>query len=54
MGNGTIAPRNLNLSSRWRWVVRFMPRTFYPRRKEPPVPIGQEAGMDPEPVWTWW
>jgi hypothetical protein len=23
-----------------------------PPRKEPPVPIGQEAGWDSEPVWT--
>jgi hypothetical protein len=22
--------------------------------KEPPVPIGQEAGWAPEPVWTLW
>jgi hypothetical protein len=22
--------------------------------KEPPVPIGQEAGWAPESVWTWW
>jgi hypothetical protein len=25
-----------------------------PPRKEPPVPIGQEAGWTPEPVWTTW
>jgi hypothetical protein len=28
------------------------PATLYPRGKDPPVPIGQEAGWDPEPVWT--
>jgi hypothetical protein len=22
--------------------------------KEPPIPIGQEAGWAPEPVWTLW
>jgi hypothetical protein len=25
-----------------------------PLRKEPPVPIGKEAGWAPEPVWTLW
>jgi hypothetical protein len=25
-----------------------------PLGKEPPVPIGYEAGWDPEPVWTTW
>jgi len=25
-----------------------------PSGKEPPVPIGQEAGWVPEPVWTQW
>jgi hypothetical protein len=25
---------------------------LYPRGKEPPVPIVQEAGWAPEPVWT--
>jgi hypothetical protein len=27
---------------------------LYPRGKDPPVPIGQEAGWVPEPVWTQW
>jgi hypothetical protein len=28
------------------------PPRFYPRGKDPPVPIVQEAGWAPEPVWT--
>jgi hypothetical protein len=34
-------------------VVSVTPRPrFYPRGKDPPVPIVQEAGWAPEPVWT--
>jgi hypothetical protein len=25
---------------------------LYPQGKDPPIPIGQEAGWAPEPVWT--
>jgi hypothetical protein len=28
------------------------PAALLPPRKGPPVPIGQEAGWAPEPVWT--
>jgi hypothetical protein len=28
------------------------PAALYPPGKEPPVPIGQEAGWAPEPAWT--
>jgi hypothetical protein len=28
------------------------PTALYPRGKAPPVPIVQEAGWAPEPVWT--
>jgi hypothetical protein len=28
------------------------PAALYPRGKDPPVPIVQEAGWAPEPVWT--
>jgi hypothetical protein len=31
---------------------RHVPAALYPRGKDPPVPIGQEAGWAPEPVWT--
>jgi hypothetical protein len=33
------------------WVVSA-PAALLPPGKEPPVPIGQEAGWAPEPVWT--
>jgi hypothetical protein len=50
-----LAPRHdgiLDLGTRWRWVVSFTPRPLYPPGKEPLLPIGQEAGWSPEPVWT--
>jgi hypothetical protein len=31
---------------------RHAPAALYPREKGPPVPIVQEAGWAPEPVWT--
>jgi hypothetical protein len=31
---------------------RHVPAALYPRRKDPPVTIVQEAGWAPEPVWT--
>jgi hypothetical protein len=31
---------------------RLAPAALYPRGKGPPVPIVQEAGWAPEPVWT--
>jgi hypothetical protein len=31
---------------------RHAPAALYPRGKDPPVPIVQEAGWAPEPVWT--
>jgi hypothetical protein len=34
-GSGGIAPRILDLSTRWRWVVSFTPRPLYPRGREP-------------------
>ena len=33
------------------WVVNSMPRPFHLQEKDP-VPIIQEAGWDPEPVWA--
>ena len=33
-----------------RWVVNAMPRPLYPGKD--PVPIVQEAGWAPGPVWT--
>jgi hypothetical protein len=31
---------------------RHAPAALYPRGKGPPVPIGQEDELAPEPVWT--
>jgi hypothetical protein len=31
---------------------RHAPAALYPRGKDPAVPIVQEAGWAPEPVWT--
>jgi hypothetical protein len=31
---------------------RHAPAALLPPGKGPPVPIGQEAGLAPEPVWT--
>ena len=33
------------------WVVNATPRSLYPRERDP-VPIVQEAGWAPGPVWT--
>jgi len=38
-GNGGIAPRMLDLGTRWWWVVSFLTRPLYPRGKCP-VHIG--------------
>ena len=35
----------------WGWVVNVTPRPLYPRERYP-VPIVQEAGWAPGPVWT--
>jgi len=35
MGSGSIAPHILNLGTRWRSVVSFMPDHFTPREKAP-------------------
>jgi hypothetical protein len=34
-GSGGIAPRILDLCTKWRWVVRFTPRPLYPQGKSP-------------------
>jgi hypothetical protein len=34
-GSGGIAPRTIDLGTRWRWVVSFTPRPFYPQGKSP-------------------
>jgi len=47
-GSGGIAPRILNISARWRWVISFTPRPLY-HRKRAPEPIGYDAGWIREP-----
>jgi hypothetical protein len=52
-GSKSIAPPFLDLGTKWRQVVNFTPLLFYPRETTP-VPIKQEAGRAPQPVWTFW
>jgi hypothetical protein len=42
----------LDLGTRWGWAVSVTPRPRFTPGKGPPVPIVQEAGRAPEPVWT--
>jgi hypothetical protein len=42
-GSGGIAPRILDLGTRWRWVVSFTPRPLYPQ-EEPLILIGRRPG----------
>jgi hypothetical protein len=50
---GGIAPTHSWPRHEMGWVVSVRPRPrFTPRERTPPLPIGQEAGWAPEPVWT--
>jgi hypothetical protein len=42
----------LDLGTRWGWVVSFTPQPRVNPEERTPVPIVQEAGWAPEPVWT--
>jgi hypothetical protein len=42
--NGGIAPRILDLSTRWRWVVSFTPRQPYRQGKSPVYPLDRWLG----------
>jgi hypothetical protein len=42
----------LSLGTRWGEWSASRPGRALPPGKEPPVPIGQEAGWAPEPVWA--
>jgi hypothetical protein len=44
LGVGGIAPRILDLGTRWRWVVSFTPRPLYPRGKSPWYPLDRRLG----------
>jgi hypothetical protein len=39
-GKWRYSPTILDLSTRWRWVVSFMPQPLYPQRNCPLVPMG--------------
>jgi hypothetical protein len=43
-GSGGIAPCILNLSTRWRSVVSFMPWPLYPQGKSPWYPLYRRLG----------
>jgi hypothetical protein len=51
---GCTDPCFLDLSTRWRWVVSYMPQLFYPPRERAPLPTGEGTGWAPEPVWMLW
>jgi hypothetical protein len=43
-GSGSIAPRTLDLGTRWRWVVSFTPRPLYPPGKSSWYPLDRRLG----------
>jgi hypothetical protein len=44
LGSGSIVPRVLDLSTRWKWMVNFTPRPLYPQGKSPWYPLGRRLG----------
>jgi len=43
-GSAGIAPRSLDFSIIWRWVVSFTPRLLYSERKNPWYPLDRRLG----------
>jgi hypothetical protein len=43
-GSGCIAPRNLDLGTRWRWVVSFTTQPLYLQGKSPWYPFDRRLG----------
>jgi hypothetical protein len=43
-GSGCIAPRIVDLGTRWRWVVSFTPRPLYPQGRSPWYPLDRRLG----------
>jgi hypothetical protein len=43
-GSGGMAPRILDIGTRWRWVVSFTHRPLFPPGKEPLVPLDKRLG----------
>ena len=52
MGFEGVAPLVLNLGCRWELIGQLHPSAALPGAKGPTVPIEQEAGWNPEPIWT--
>jgi len=52
LGSRGIAPRILDLGTRWIWVVSFTSRPLYPQGKSPRYPLDRRLGGPPEPFWT--
>jgi hypothetical protein len=44
LGSGGIAPRILDLGTRWRWVISFTPPPLYPQGKSPWYPLDRRMG----------
>jgi hypothetical protein len=44
MGEWRYSSTILDLGTRWRWVVSFMPRPLYPRRKSSGYPMDRRLG----------
>jgi hypothetical protein len=51
MGSRGIVPVILNTNIKWILVIYFTPCPLYPHERTP-VPIKQDTGWAPEPVWT--
>jgi hypothetical protein len=41
---GGIAPRILDLDTRWKWVVSFTPQPLYRQGKSPRYPLDRRLG----------
>jgi hypothetical protein len=41
---GDVAPRILDLGTRWRWVISFKSRLLYPQEKSPLYPLDKRLG----------
>jgi hypothetical protein len=56
MTEWSIAPRILNLGTRWRYVVSFTSRPLYPRGKSPKYPqvrrLGGTRVFKPRRIWA--
>jgi hypothetical protein len=53
MGQWKYSSTIVDLGTRWKCVQLHALAALSPG-KEPPAPIGYEAGWAPEPVWTLW